>query len=97
MQGSWPGGIPGLAPGGSWYGLRRSQSQQRALVLAQPAFAIQAAAETGELAARPDHAVAGHDDGDGILAVGGADCAGRVLVAEVACMCAGTGRGAIGD
>src|SRR5207249_5615814 len=66
------GGIPGPAPGVSWYGLRRSQSQQRSLVLEQPAFAIQAAAEAGELAARPDHAVAGDNDGDGGLTRGGA-------------------------
>src|SRR3989442_3118527 len=43
---------------------RLEQRHQRPLVLEQPAFAIQAAAEAGQLAARPDHAVTGDDDGD---------------------------------
>src|SRR2546426_12573681 len=58
------------------------ERQQRSLVLEEPAFAIQAAAETCELAARADHAVAGDDDGDRIPAVGRTDCARGADVAQ---------------
>src|SRR5207248_4306064 len=46
--------------------------------------AVQTAAEPGQLTTRSDHPVAGHDDGDRILAVGGADGAGGARVAEAA-------------
>src|SRR2546430_14691330 len=91
------GGIPGLAPGVSRLGLRRSQSQQHPLVLEQPAFTVQTAAEAGELAAHPDHAVTGDNDRDGILAVGGAYGARRVRVAETARQLAVAGGGAVGN
>src|SRR3989441_3356454 len=58
------------------------EREQRSLVLEEPAFAIQAAAETRELAARADHAVAGDDDGDRVPAVGRTDCAGGADVAQ---------------
>src|SRR5438128_3691904 len=58
------------------------ERQQGSLVLEEPALAIQAAAETRELAARADHAVAGDDDGDRVPAVGRADCAGGADVAQ---------------
>src|SRR2546428_10844321 len=50
------------------------ERQQRSLVLEEPAFAIQAAAATCELAARADHAAAGDDDGVRIPAAGRTDC-----------------------
>ena len=43
---------------------------QRAFVLEQPLLARQAAAIAGEAAVRADHAMAGHDDADRVLAVG---------------------------
>src|SRR2546427_11041148 len=49
------------------------ERQRDPFVLKQPALAVQAAAEASPPAARPDHTVAGDDDGDGVLAVGGAD------------------------
>src|SRR5207247_9870384 len=61
-----------------------SQSQQRPLVLEEPALPVQTAAESCELAPGADDAVAGHDDGNGVLAVGGADGAGQADVAEAA-------------
>src|SRR5205809_4065930 len=61
-----------------------SQRQQRPLVLEEPALPVQTAAESCELAPGADDAVAGHDDGNGVLAVGGADGAGQADVAEAA-------------
>src|SRR5438876_10762894 len=58
------------------------ERQQGPLVLEEPAFAIQAAAEARELAARADHAVAGDDDGDRVLSVGRTDCARGADVAQ---------------
>src|SRR3989442_1027819 len=60
------------------------ERQRDPFVLKQPALAVQAAAEASQLAARPDHTVAGDDDGDGVLAVGGADGAGGARAVEAA-------------
>src|SRR3989442_1214283 len=76
---------------------RLEQRHQRPLVLEQPAFAIQAAAEAGQLAARPDHAVTGDDDGDRVLAVGGAHGASGARVAEAPRQLAVARGGAVGD
>src|SRR3989442_4320956 len=73
------------------------ERQQRALVLEEPAFAIQAAAETGELAARTDHAVAGDDDGDRVLPVGRTYCAGGADVAQATSQLAVAHGGAVRD
>src|SRR2546425_289486 len=53
-------------------------------MLQQPALAVEAAAEAGELPARAHDAVAGDDDREGVLAGGGADGAGGAGVAEPA-------------
>src|SRR6266700_1165048 len=76
---------------------RLEQRHQRPLMLEQPAFAIQAAAEAGQLTARPDHAVTGHDDGDRVLAVGGAHGASGARVAEAPRQLAVARGGAVGD
>src|SRR5580658_8296357 len=54
-----------------------------ALVGEQPALAGQAAAEAGEGAVGADHPVAGDHDGDRVLAVGEADSARRVRLADL--------------
>src|SRR5437867_13301355 len=59
-----------LAPGRQASVKSRPQRQQRPLVLEQPALPVDAAAEACEVAVGPDHAMARHDDGDGVLAVG---------------------------
>src|SRR5262249_32620354 len=59
--------------------------EQRALVLQQPALAVEAAAIAGERAVLADHAVAGHDDRDRIAAVDHADRAHRVGTADGLC------------
>src|SRR5438094_3219837 len=85
-----------------WYRLRApaqglEQRHQRPLVLEQPAFAVQAAAEAGQLPPRPDHAVTGNDDRNWVFAVGGAHSAGGAGVAEPAGQLAIARGGAVGD
>src|SRR2546430_835013 len=73
------------------------ERQRDPFVLEQPALAVQATAEAGQLAARPDHTVAGDDDGDRVLAVGGADGAGGARAAETARQLAVAGGRAVGN
>src|SRR2546426_10442660 len=85
------------APGQSWPRILASEHHDRPLVLEQPALAVQAAAEAGQLAARADHAVAGDDDRDGVLAVGRTDRARGADVAEATSQLAVAHRRAVGD
>src|SRR5580704_11221292 len=55
---------------GSWW---LEESSGARLVLEQPLFAFEAAAVAGERTVSADHAMAGHDDADGIRTVGEAD------------------------
>src|SRR6266480_6928187 len=61
-----------------------NRGRQRPFVLEQPALAVEAPAEPRERAVRPDDAMAGHDDGDRVLPIGGADGAGGPQVAQAA-------------
>ena len=56
---------------------RRASRFERAFVLQKPAFAVDAAAIAGERAVGADDPVAGHHDGDRVLAVGGTGGADR--------------------
>ena len=76
----------------AWQGRggRREQraSDVRGLVLEQPSLARQASAKAGERAVGADHAVAGHDDGDGVLPIGEAPTtAGDIQVVYRPCPC----------
>ena len=53
------------------------------LEVEESGFGVEAASEAGEAAGRADDSVTGHDDGDGIAAVGCSDGAGGVGVAEL--------------
>src|SRR2546426_4624735 len=85
------------APGQSWPRLLASEHHDRPLVLQQPTLAVQAAAEAGQLAARADHAVAGDDDRDGVLAVRCPDRTRRSDVAQAARQLAVAHGRAVGD
>src|SRR5207249_1821073 len=67
------------------------------LMLEQPAFAFDAAAEAGEVTVRTDHPMAGHDDRDRIFAVGGAHRPGLSRTPETFRKLTVTGRCAVGD
>src|SRR6185295_409578 len=75
----------------------RAEPEQRALVLQQPPFAIDAAAESREISVRADHAMTRHDDRNRVLAVGRANGARIPGVAELARELPVAGRAAVGD
>src|SRR6185295_11224802 len=66
-------------------------NQQRALMLQEPLLAPQSAAIARKRAIGPDYPVTGHDDGNGIAAIGKTHCPHGILVAQP------NGQLAIGD
>src|SRR5262245_54572074 len=68
-----------------------------ALVVEQPRLALDATAESGEVAVGADHPVARHDDRQRVAAVRGADGSGEVAVAEPASLLSVAHSLAIGD
>ena len=69
----------------------------RRLVLQQPLFTRQAAAEADQATVGADDPVAGHDDGDRVAVVGHADGPRRVGLADAAGQLAVADRLAVGD
>src|SRR6185295_4799094 len=57
-------------------------NQQRALMLQEPLLAPQSAAIARERAIGPNYPVTGHDDGNGIAAIGKTHCPHGILVAQ---------------